>query len=62
MPKNAVVMPFYSKRSKIKNKIRASKMDSSEFAMVGKEEMLKQGKEKVFLFSPDPPLFLKKKI
>ena len=25
MPKNAVVMPFYSKRSKIKNKIRASK-------------------------------------
>ena len=25
MPKKAVVMPFYSKRSKIKNKIRASK-------------------------------------
>uniref|UniRef100_UPI003FF068AB hypothetical protein n=1 Tax=Succinivibrio sp. TaxID=2053619 RepID=UPI003FF068AB len=25
MPKNAVVMSFYSKRSKIKNKIRASK-------------------------------------
>ena len=43
MPKNAVVMPFYSKRSKIKNKIRSSKMDSSEFAMVGKEEMLKAG-------------------
>ena len=41
MPKKAVVMPFYSKRSKIKNKIRASKMDSSEFAMVGKEESLK---------------------
>ena len=43
MPKNAVVMSFYSKRSKIKNKIRASKMDSSEFAMVGKEKMLKTG-------------------
>lgn len=43
MPKNAVVMPFYSKRSKIKNKIRSSKMDSSEFAKVGKEEMLKAG-------------------
>lgn len=43
MPKNAVVMPFYSKRSKIKNKIRVSKMDSSEFAMVGKEESLKAG-------------------
>lgn len=43
MPKDAVVMPFYSKRSKIKNKIRASKMDSSEFAMVGKDESLKAG-------------------
>ncbi len=43
MPKNAVVMPFYSKRSRIKNKIRASKMDSSEFAKIGKEEMLKAG-------------------
>jgi len=43
MPKNAVVMPFYSKRSRIKNKIRASKMDCSEFAKVGKEEMLKAG-------------------
>ena len=43
MPKNAVVMPFYSKRSRIKNKIRASKMDCGEFAKVGKEEMLKAG-------------------
>ena len=43
MPKDAVVMPFYSKRSKIKNKIRASKMDSSEFAMVGKEKMRMAG-------------------
>ena len=43
MPKKAVVMPFYSKRSKINNKIRASKMDSSEFAMVGKEDRLKAG-------------------
>lgn len=41
MPKKAVVITFYSKRFKIKNKIRASKMDSSEFAKVGKEEMLK---------------------
>lgn len=41
MPKNTVVMPFYSKRSKIKNKIIAAKMDSSEFAMVGKDQMLK---------------------
>lgn len=43
MPKNAVVMPFYSKRSKIKNKIRATKMDSSEFEMIGKEKQLKAG-------------------
>ena len=43
MPKNAVVMPFYSKRSKIKNKIRANKMDSSEFEMIGKEKQLKAG-------------------
>lgn len=43
MPKNAVVMPFYSKRSKIKNKIRATKMDSGNFANVGKEDLLKAG-------------------
>ena len=43
MPKNAVVMPFYSKRSKIKNKIRATKMDSGNFANVGKEDILKAG-------------------
>ena len=41
--KAAVVMPFYSKRSKMKNKIRASKMDSTEFAMVGKEKMRMAG-------------------
>lgn len=36
MPEKAEVMPFYSKRSKIKNKIRAMKMDSGEYAYVGK--------------------------
>ena len=36
MPLKFVVMPFYSKRSKIKNKIRACKMDSGDFAFTGK--------------------------
>lgn len=63
MPKNAVVMPFYSKRSKIKNKIRATKMDSSEFAIVGKKKMLKTEERKSFPFLPPSPSFsLKKKM
>ena len=36
MPLKSVVMPFYSKLSKIKNKIRACKMDSGDFAFTGK--------------------------
>ena len=30
-------MPFYTKRAKIKHKIRAMKMDSGEYAEVGKK-------------------------
>jgi len=37
MPDKVEVMPFYTKRSKIKNKIRAMKMDSGEYAEVGKK-------------------------
>ncbi|MGN1167252.1 MAG: transposase [Lachnospiraceae bacterium] len=39
MPQKAVVMPFYTKRSKIKNKIRACKMDSGDLAFIGKMKM-----------------------
>ncbi|WP_406019905.1 integrase core domain-containing protein [Succinivibrio sp.] len=41
MPKNAVVMPFYTKRSKVKNKIRAQKLDSGKCANIGKSDELK---------------------
>lgn len=37
MPDKVEVMPFYTKRSKIKNKIRAMKMDSGEYAEIGKK-------------------------
>lgn len=43
MPKSAVVMPFYSKCSKIKNKIRALRFDSGDFAYIGKNKILRVG-------------------
>lgn len=42
MPEKAIVMPFYSRRSKVKNKIRGQKLDSCEWANVGNGEELKK--------------------
>ena len=55
MPEKDVVMSFYSRRSKVKNKIRGQKLDSGEWANVGNgEELNKAGERKSFLFSPLP--------
>ena len=42
MPEKSVVMPCYSRRSKVKTKIRGQKLDSCEWANVGKGEELKK--------------------
>lgn len=39
MPKSVTVMPFYTKRAKVKNIIRSKKLDSGKYANVGKAKV-----------------------
>lgn len=47
MPKSVTVMPFYTKRAKVKNIIRSKKLDSGKYANVGKAKV----KGKTFIIS-----------